>query len=180
MMDQDAKKTSEDVKKTNENARRRRREADAKRREMMDPDKWQKRLEANAKRQQTYRAMQKQARETAGENDGTKEKHCAPYNKQYNAQEQLGNSACMSLGAGDFYELLGGCQYDGGLGKCPGKKMLMCKCTPWTRFPTEKGMFCATFKTWVNPKPLRNPQQMKTDMRLSIFGGGRGQRETGT
>jgi len=39
---------------------------------------------------------------------------------------------------------------------------------PWTRFPTEKGMFCAIFKVWENPKPLRDPNQVRTTMRLFL------------
>jgi hypothetical protein len=96
------------------------------------------------------------------ENGGSKANHCAPYNKDYTPQEQAGNAQCMSgdfHGAGNYYELLGRCQCDGGEGRCPGKRMLVCKCMPWTRFPTEKGMFCAIFKVWENPKPLRDPNQ---------------------
>ena len=83
--------------------------------------------------------------------------HCPPYTP-YHVDAFFAILPCLRR-ALEFYELLGKCVC---VTDCPGLYMVKCKCTPWTRFPTENGMFLEA--SWENPKPIRNNKQMLDDM----------------
>ena len=81
--------------------------------------------------------------------------HSPPYDDRCKA---LLNKNCIPPGAELFYEVLGGCQCSK---SCRMGTMLRNKCLPWTRFPTEQGMFSESFKTWTNPCALGGGPQVR-------------------
>lgn len=124
-------------------------------------------MQRKAKRRAEYRKRMKE--EMKADGAGEKRHHCAPYDNNYSDKERTMNSEYLSGGAEDYYELLGSCQcWQGSRWTCDAKRIVRSKFTPWTRFPTAKGMFCETFRAWANPHALRNPKQMRDCMKLFL------------